>query len=218
MSLQSVIDKATYLNINKRKVTGTSISRSGQYKTSLRSPVPYSFTVGAPGGLKYSENRGLLEDLDSTDRITEANVNIGATNSGISYLTAYQGDANTTQLSALVLDSVSGANVLIDTTGATGHSGTLFKKGDYLQPLGNTSTYRYPYQVTSDVSFTSGTVTVPVHRPVLSQNGVALNTGGFRIGNDVRFHVKAFVMPTYTVVPYDLITFDTDFELIEVIE
>lgn len=217
MSLQTVIDKATFLNINKRKVTGSSISRSGQYKTSERSPVPYSFTVGSPEGLKFSENRGFLEDIDSIDRIEESNVDIGSTNSSISYLTAYQGDANVTQLNALTLNSVSGANVLVDTTGATGHSGTLFKKGDYLQPLGNTSTYRYPYQVTSDVAFTSGVLTVPVHRPVLSQTGVALNTGGFRIGNNVRFHVKCFVNPTYTVIPYDLISFDADFELIEVI-
>jgi hypothetical protein len=62
-----------------------------------------------------------------------------------------------------------------------------------------------------------GNVTVPVHRPILSQDGVALNTGGFRIGNNVRFHVKALIMPTYTVVPYDRISFDDDFELIEVL-
>ena len=70
--LQDVINKATYLTIDKRKVTAQSISRSGHYKTAERSPAPYTFTVGAPQGLTYSDNRDLLEDLDTLDRINEA--------------------------------------------------------------------------------------------------------------------------------------------------
>jgi hypothetical protein len=87
-----------------------------------------------------------------------------------------------------------------------------------LQPLGNTSTYRYPYQVTTDVIFdTLSNITVPLNRPVLSQSGVALNTGGLRLGNDIRFNVKMFSYPEYTVVPHDRVVFSGEFELIEVI-
>ena len=217
MGLQTINDNASFITINKRKGVGQTVSRSGHAKTALQQQSIYRFTVSVSDGLKYSENRGLLEDLDTADVITEANVDIGSTNTGLSYLTAYQGDANTTQLNALALNSTSGSTLYVDTTSATGHSGTLFKKGDYIQPEGNTSTYRYPYQVTSDVAFTSGNLAVSVHRPILSQDGVALTSGGFRTGNDCRFHIKAMQMPIYSVIPYDLISFDGNFELMEVI-
>ncbi len=218
MSLQTIIDKATFLNINKRRVVAGSISRSGHYKTAERSPSPYGFTVGAPQGLQYSTNRDVLEDLDTIDRITEVQINIGATNSALSYLTDYQGSLNASQVGQITLNAVSGANIYLDTTSVTGSpSGDMFKKGDFLLLEGNTATYRYPYQVTSDIAFSGGNVTIPVHRPVLSQTGVALTSGGIAVGNNVTFQVKCVNMPTYTVVPHDLIEFSDNFEFIEVI-
>jgi hypothetical protein len=218
MSVQFVIDNATYLNINKRKVTAQSVSRSGHLKTAERSPAVYQFTVGSPRGLKYSENRGTIQTLDDIDRITESNVDIGANNTGLNYLTAYLGDTTVSDLGNITLNSVSGSNIYVNCATLTGSATNLFKKGDYIQPLGNASVYRYPYQVTSDVAFsTASNVTIPVHRPVLSQTDTALNTGGFRVGSDVRFHVKCFVNPTYNVVPHDLVEFDEDFVLMEVI-
>lgn len=218
MSLQTIVDNATFLNINKRRVVASSISRSGHYKTAERSPSPYSFTIGAPQGFTYSTNRGVLEDLDTTDRITEVQINIGATNSALSYLTDYQGTLNASQVSQITLNSVSGANIYLDTTSVSGSpSGNMFVKGDFIQLDGNTSTYRYPYQVTSNVAFSSGNITIPVHRPVLSQTGVALTSGGIAVGNNVTFQVKCVNMPTYNVVPHDLVEFSDNFELIEVI-
>jgi hypothetical protein len=217
MGIQTIINNATFINIDRRKVTASSMSRSGHYKTSERSPSPYSFTIGMHSGLKYSQNRDLIEDLNSMDRIEEANVSLN-NNSNMNYLTNYLGDIETAQLNNITVNNVSGANIYISTSGATG-TGTLFKKGDFIQPKGNTSTYRYPYQVTADVTFSvSGNITVPVHRPVLSQTGVALTSGGLRIGNDVRFNVKATVMPSYSILPHDVLAFDSEFELIEVIK
>tara|TARA_R110000803_G_scaffold24966_8_gene59861 strand:+ start:292 stop:951 length:660 start_codon:yes stop_codon:yes gene_type:complete len=218
MGMQTVIDKTTYLTINKRKVVGESISRSGLYKTSERSPALYTFTVGAPQGLKYSDNRGLLEDLDTMDRLAEANVDFGDTNSGLSYLTEVKGSiASPDTGGGLTMVGYSGNDLYINFSGATG-SGDMLKKGDYIQPLGNTSTYRYPYQITSDVASTTGpNVTVSVHRPIIAQDGVALTSGTFRLGKKCRFNVKALKMPVYSVVPHDLLEFSGDFELIEVI-
>ena len=222
MSLQTIIDSASFITINKRKGIGQTISRSGHIKTSVQQGSLYRFTVGVDAGLKYSTNRDLLEDIDTLDRNVEANVDIGETNTGLSYLTAYQGDLSGAQLDQLVVPDASGGNIYVSTSSVTGNVvgyTNLFKKGDYIQPLGNTSTYRYPYQVTSDVAWSvSSNITVPVHRPVLEQDGVTLSAShGLRVGNEVRFHVKALVMPTYTVVPYDRISFDSDFELIEVL-
>ena len=103
--------------------------------------------------------------------------------------------------------------------GGAGLNGNIiFKKGDFIQPKGNTDTYRYPYQVTSDVTWTHGTTpTVELHRPVLSQDGVTILSNGLKVGNDVRWQVKIVNLPKYTVVPHDRVAFSDDFQLIEVI-
>jgi hypothetical protein len=135
----------------------------------------------------------------------------------MNYLTNYQGDIAGAQINNITLNSVFGNEIYVDCSGATGN-GNLFEKGDYIQPKGNTDTYRYPYIVTSDVAFSTGSnVTIPVHRPVLSQTGVALTSGGIKVGNDVRFHLKCMDLPSYSVVPYDLVGFSGDFGFIEVI-
>ena len=216
MSYQTIIDNATYVTIDTRKVTAQSISRSGQYKTSERSPAPFMITVGMHDGLKYSENRSVIQDIYTVGRTTESNISLN-NNSGMNYLTNYQGDIETAQLNNITLNSVFGNEIYVDCSGATG-SGNLFEKGDYIQPKGNTDTYRYPYIVTSDVVFSTGSnITIPVHRPVLSQTGVALTSGGIKVGNDVRFHLKCMDLPSYSVVPYDLVGFSGEFGFIEVI-
>ena len=211
--LQTIIDNATFITIAINPLTGSSISRAGNYKTSERGPSPYGLSVGMHNGLTYSTNRELLIDLQELDRTVEANISI-TNNPGMGYLTSNLNGQTNNVCTVIGYD---GAELYINATGATG-SGTLFKAGDYLQPLGNTSTYRYPYKVTTDVTFsTASNVTVPLNRPVLSQSGVALNTGGLRLGNDIRFHVKMITYPEYSIVPYDRIAFDSDFEFIEVI-
>ena len=213
MSFQTFIDNATFISVDKRKTTAMSVSRSGHIKTAERQPSVYKFTVGSVPGLKYSENRGVLEDIDTADRVTEANISL-ANNTGMNYITAYQGGIDGGSITMVGGD---GKELYINASGASG-SGTLFKKGDYLQPQGNTGTYRYPYQVTSDVSFSTGAnVTIPVHRPVLSQDGVSITSGGVRKGTEVRFHVKAMSCPTYSIVPHDRIEFAGDFEFVEII-
>ena len=216
MSFQTIIDNATFITIDKRKTTAMSVSRSGHVKTAERQPSVYKFTVGSVPGLKYSENRGVLEDIDTADRVTEANISL-ANNSGMNYITAYQGDVTDAELNDIVMVGGDGKELYINCSGVTG-SGTLFKKGDFVQPAGNSNIYRYPYQVTSYVSFSaSANVTIPVHRPVLSQTGQVITSGGLRTGTECRFHVKAMTCPTYSIVPYDMIQFAGDFEFVEII-
>jgi len=216
MSLQTIIDNATFVEIDRREMSGSTLSRSGHYKTADRNVNVYSFTVGMHEGLTYSTNRGVLEDIYSTGSTNEANISLN-NNSGMNYLTAYQGDIASNQISLINMVGSYGSELYVDCSGATG-SGNLFEKGDFIQPKGNTDTYRYPYQVTSDVAFSTGSnVTIPVHRPVLSQDGVALTSGGIKVGNDVRWQVKMTNLPKFTIQPHDRIEFSADFELIEVI-
>ena len=52
MSLQTIVDNATYVTIYRKKIAGQSISRSGRLLTSeVVSAVPYQFTSGMHSGL-----------------------------------------------------------------------------------------------------------------------------------------------------------------------
>ena len=216
MSLQTIIDNATFIEIDRRELMGSTLSRSGHYKTADRNINVYSFTVGMHNGLTYSTNRGVLEDIYTTGGTNEANISLN-NNSGMNYLTAYQGDLNQANVDLITLIGSNGSELYANCAAITGF-GNLFEKGDFIQPKGNTDTYRYPYQVTSDVAFSTGSnVTIPVHRPVLSQDGVALTSGGIKVGNDVRWQVKMTSLPKFTIQPHDRIEFSADFELIEVI-
>jgi hypothetical protein len=216
MSIQHFIDNATLLTIDKKKVASQSVSRSGRLKTAeVASAVPYRFTVGVHEGGKYSENRAVLEELDRLDVTVEEQVDIGSTNSGLSYITAYLGSGGGENIT---LVSAANSNITVNASAVTG-SNPLFKKGDFIQPQGNTGGYRYPYQVTSDVNGVgSASVVVPVHRPVIDQDGVALTSGNVVYGNNVQWYVKMITKPTYTVLPYDRFTLDNNVELVEVIE
>lgn len=228
MSIQNIFDNATFITINKKSIAGQSISRSGHLKTADRGISFYTFTVGMHEGLTYSTNRDLLQDLDTQNIVVEANISLN-NNSGMNYLTTYQGDLTSSDQGNLTTRSGtgdgSGGNIYINAQSVTGTSATynyLFKKGDYLQPLGNTNTYRYVYQVTSDVAYPSGAnsnITVPIHRGFIDQDGVDVEGSnyGLRIGNDVRFHVKALQQPDYSIVPHDRIAFGGDFVFMEVI-
>ena len=218
--LQTIIDNATYIEINKQKVAATSISRSGRILTAERvNAIPYRFTVGMHNGLTFSENRDLLEALDALDTIVESNVDIGASNSGLNWITSYQGSANTSQVNQLVMSSTGTANLVINTSGVSGTpGGNLFVIGDVIQPAGNTGTYRYPYNVTSNVAWNASSVTVPVHRPVLNQDGVALTSGGVRVGTNCRYHLKPVNKVFYRAASYNRIEFTDDFDLVEVIQ
>lgn len=215
MSIQTIIDNASQLTFASAKVAAQTISRSGKLLTSTRTTVePFRFIVDMHSGLDYETNRDLLRTLDDLDITTEEQIDIGSTNSNLSWLTAYQGGITSGTPTAVGSD---GSELYINCSGLSG-SGTLFKKGDYIQPVGSTGTYRYPYMVTSDVSFsTSSNVTIPVHRPVISQTGVALTSGNVNKGNAVQWYVKMVRKPTYTIVPYRRIAFDDSFELIEVV-
>jgi len=211
MSLQTIIDNATFITVDKKKLAGQSLSRSGVLLTStVASAVPYRFVIGMHDGLKYSTNRDLLEELDRLDITIEENVDIGTTNTGLSYITAQLG----TLAGSPTITSASASNIVLNTTSATG-SGDALKKGDFIQP---DSGYRYPYQVTADVTWNACSITVPIHRPFIDQSGYTPAGNGVLLGSAVTWNVKMTTKPKYSIVVYDRIVFDSDFELVEVIQ
>lgn len=213
MSIQTIINNASSITIDRHKTSGQTISRSGILRTAeLASNVPWLFTIEMHNGLTYSTNRAVTEEIDRLDRTTEETINIGSSNTGLSYITSYQGTAT---LTSATINSVSGSNIYLNCSSIGAGSGYLFRKGDYIQPA---SSYRYPYTVTADVAYsTSSNVTIPVHRPVISQTGYTFAGKSILVGSNVSWRVKMLKKPTYTIVPYDRIQWDSEFQLVEVI-
>ena len=213
MSIQSLIDIASDIEIDRRENYAGTISRSGKYKTSDTNINVFRFNVSPSQGLKYSENQPLIVDCDQTNVLSTSNISLN-NNAGMNYLTAnMHGQTN----NAITVVGYNGRDIYLDTTGATG-SGQIFQAGDYLQPLGNTNTYAYPYTVRQSAPFSasSSNVLVQLHRPILEQDGVNIIGSGLRLGNDVRFNVKLKQPVRYTVNPGDNLQIDP-IELVEVI-
>ena len=221
MSLQTIIDNASSITIDKRKVTSSVLTRSGVLRTTaFLGHQPYFFTVNFSASLKYSTNRDLLEDLDALDRVNEETIDIGTTNTKLNYITRYQGNMTNASISTITVNSVADfGNLYLNCSGVSAGSGFLFKKGDFIQPKGNTNVYRYTYQVTSDVAYsTSSNVAIPVHRRLFEQPGQTFIGGGIKVGSQVTWPVKMLQKPNYTILPYDRVVFDGEFQLVEVMQ
>jgi hypothetical protein len=215
MSLQTIINNASDITIDRRKGASTVITRSGHVKTAERLPSVYSFTINIPDSLTYSTNRSLLEELDRLDKTIEEEINIGTSNTGLAYITQYQGNLTPTQIGQITVTSATGGNIVLNTTSVTGSpTGDIFKKGDYIQLDNN---YRYPYTVTSDVAYSGSSVTVPINRGFLDQSGYTVSGKGINVGSDVTWRVKALENPTYSIIPHDRISFNGSFRLVEII-
>ena len=217
MSIQTIIDNATYIKFGRTKTAGQTISRSGRVLTSARpTSQPFNFEVGMHDALRYSENRDLVEEIDRLDITTEETIDIGKTNTNINYITAYKGSLSAANVAQITATSASGSSLVLNTTGVSGSpGGTAFKKGDFIQLA---SSYRYPYRVTADVSYNATSMTIPLHRPFIDQASYTVSGKGILVGSNVEFRVKMLDKPEYRVYPHDLLAFDSAFSLIEIIE
>lgn len=217
MTIQTIVDNATYLKFGRTKTSGQTLSRSGRVLTSTRpTSQPFSFEIGMHAGLKYSTNRALVEELDRLDITTEEAIDIGNTNVNLNYITSYQGTLSSANIAQITVTSASGTNLVLNTTGVSGSpSGSAFKKGDFIQLDTN---YRYPYRVTSDVTYNGTAMTIPLNRPFIAQDSYTVSGKGIIVGQEVTFRVKMLVKPEYRVYPHDLLAFDDDFALVEIIE
>ena len=211
MGIQTIIDRASFITVDKKKLASQTISRSGKLLTAeVTSNRPYRFVIGVNPGYSYSGNRDLLEELDSLDITTEENVDIGSTNTGLGYITELKGSGFT---GTVTVTSASASSIVLNTTSASG-SGTVLKKGDFIQLDTN---YRYPYQVTADVTWNATSVTVPIHRNFIEQSGYTVSGKGILLGSNVTWNVKMTNKPPYTIIPNDRFVLDADIELVEVI-
>ena len=222
MSIQSIINIAESIQINRRKVVGIQYTRNEIARVSeLVTRNPWRMTVQVSALLDYRNAtvRALLEELDRLDRKLPEEITFGA-NPNLAWMFAYQGSLTTAERSALRVQSFGGGGLSynslvltgLPTTGANAlPSAVLFRKGDIIQVAG----YPYPFTVqnTTVLRGSSNTVSITTHRENFID--VSVVNSSVVVGPNVEFNMLCTNMPTYTFVDKNLVKFDSPFELYE---
>ncbi len=121
------------------------------------------------------------------------------------------------QISQITVSGYGTLELFLDMTAVVGDASDdfVFRAGDYIQLNG----FKVPYTVTADVlRGTASTISIPLNRPFKTQTGLVPQGTGIRVGSDVTWEVVMTKKPAVEIVPYDLISFSSAFELAEVIE
>jgi hypothetical protein len=220
MSFQTIINNSTNITINNMPITGAVMSRSQRLKTASRGPAIYTFEVNVARAFEWSgANRGMLQVLQTKNTTVEEEIKLSAT-AGMGYIMGYAGTVANSELAKFDIFSFTGSTMVIDINAATiSAADTIFDVGDYIQPANS----RYTYQVKQAVlgsEIVAGQFTLLLNRNVLpstSDGGVNIVGQALNVANNCSFHVKCLKMPTHTLMPGKLFTFDGSFQFVEVI-
>jgi hypothetical protein len=206
MSLTNILAIAESVGINDQRFVGQVVSRNQRIATSeILTVVPFTFTMKPMNYLLYSKNRSLLADLRYYDKALTQYLNFGSTG-WVNYI-AYQGDMNSSQIASCQWQTASANKTLVlGNLPSISSSAYIVKTGDFCQ-VG-----LYSYIATADVHRgSSSTVSIPVHRTLLTevvspinavigQYGTTVSMGGDTY-TGVTFPVILRDYPTYTLVP-----------------
>ena len=194
--LQTIINKASSLGIDRRKVVGVQITRNEIPRTSLTPTTqPWRFTLNMPASLRYYNNRDLLEALDTLDRYTPEYVTF-SDNACLSWIFRYQGSMAQTMINNITVTSFTGNQLVLGNLPVIPSTRVLFEPNDLIQ-IGN---YKFPFTSTTQVlRGSNSTVTVTTNRPNIITGSVVGNN--ITVGNDCEFYMFCPNMPTYKLIP-----------------
>jgi hypothetical protein len=216
--LQTIIDNANGLVIDRRKVVGLQITRNEIPRTTITpTRQPWRMVLTMPNSLRYYDNRDLLEALDTIDRVTPQVVTF-SNNACLSWIFRYQGAMTSGQISGITVSSFTGNQLILGGLPTVASGTVLFEPNDLIQ-IGN---HTYPFTSTTQITRGGGaTVTVTTNRPNIISSSVV--GSGITVGNDCDFYMFCPNMPTYKLIPGGyvpnlnnaLIEFSDDFQLYE---
>lgn len=202
IAFQNVIDNSSSISIFKRKRVAQTVARDGTVKSTSLGGQLWQFEVNLPTGPRWTDYRGIIEQIEALDRVTVGNIKINKQEH--SWLSGYQGNLINPNL---VTVSYSSGNTLTITGGASGLSPGQFrfKSGDFIQlgPSGRV------YSVVSDVPYNGSTITV--HRPVRESSGNYTLT----VGQNVSWNVICTQFPQWTIFERDQVSWDGPFVFVE---
>jgi hypothetical protein len=206
MSLNQILINSESVGINDQRLVGQVVSRNQRIATSeILTVVPFAFEMKPMNYLLYSKSRSLLNALRIPDKALAQYLNFGSTG-WVNYI-AYQGNMTSGQIATCQWQT-SSVNKTLVLGNLPSISSSLFivKAGDFCQ-VG-----LYAYIATADVVRGSGsTVTIPVHRnlitalaspvnAVIGQYGTTVSMGGSTY-TGTTFQVVLRDYPTYTLIP-----------------
>ena len=228
MSLTNILAISESVGINDQRFIGQVISRNQRISTSeILTVVPFQFEMKPMDYLLYGNNRALLNSLRIPDKALTQYLNFAGTD--WVYYIEYQGQMTSGQIATCQWQtSSSGQNLVLGNLPSNVDMTPdkyVVRQGDFCQ-VG-----LYSYIATSDVLRGSGsTVTIPVHRTLLTTVASAINAviGQYgttvSMGGDtytgVTFPVVLRDYPTYTLIPMAsdaYIQWDGKFKAFEVV-
>jgi hypothetical protein len=194
--LQTIINSADSLTIDRRKVVGIQFTRNEVARTSTTPTYqPWRFTLTVPSRLRYSQVRSLLEALDTLDRNTPQVVTFGD-NACLSWIFKYQGTMSQTAINNITVTSFNGSSLVLGNLPVVASTRVLFEPNDLIQ-IGN---YTFPFTSQTQVlRGTGSTVTVTTNRPNIITGNVVGD--GITVGNSCEFYMFCPNMPTYKLIP-----------------
>jgi hypothetical protein len=214
MSLQSIVNSAQSVEINRSALVATSVSRSGRLFTASRNWVkPWRFTIEPRPIWDWTEGRPIVESVMTPDKNIEQTITF---NGGASWVVGYQGSLSSPQLAGLTVNGASlgtlmRLNLSVEVQALPADT-VLFKTGDLIQPVG----HRYPYVITSTVTRGAASyVDLTLNRGILPQTGYSIAGAGVVVGNGCTWRVKISNLPTYRMLPSQRVEFTSAFELVE---
>jgi hypothetical protein len=211
-ALQTIIDSATKIEIDRRRIVGQSVSRSQRLRTAERtSSQPWMMSITPKPAWTYSTNRELIEGISYIDRSRETQINL-ANNPNLAYLTAYQGDMTAGQITAVRVTATSTATITLDVLPSIDSTAYLFRSGDFIQPQYS----RYPYTVVDSVQRGLGsTVVINLNRPIITSENLTLTGSGVLVGNSCSWRMIVGSLPTIQMTIRDRFEWSGDFKLME---
>ena len=208
-NLQAVVETAQAIEFNRTKLVATTMARSGRVFVAGRNWVrPWRFTITPAAYYKWADWRQRFEPLINGDRLETHEINLTNLSWAMAYMGAGSVNSTTNKLNNVTVQSVNGNQFVFTGTGSTG---ALFKPGDIFQPEGHT----YPYVVSQYFSLTKTAIVDRGYLQQASYNPVGQNVV---VGKGVTWNVVLTKMPTYRILPGQLMEFTGDFEAVEVIE
>jgi hypothetical protein len=194
--LQTIINKASAMTIDRRKVVGVQITRNEIPRTSLTpTKQPWRLVMTMPPSLYYYNNRDLLEALDTLDRYTPEVITF-SDNACLSWIFRYQGTMSIGQINNLIVNSFVGNQLVLGGLPAIASTRVLFEPNDLIQIGAHT----YPFTSTTRITRGTGaTVTITTNRPNIISTAVVGD--GITVGNDCEFNMFCPNMPTYKLIP-----------------